>query len=219
VLAARTSICRRSDEPATVRSANWLSFERFDCVQRSRDELPTILVLVLENFRLKVFRAVAQHLSFRKAAEALYLTQPAVTLQVKTLEEEVGLKLFERSSTGVSLTEAGRLLLQDAEQLHQFTIQAENRLAALKGQAAGELSLGASTTIAQYILPALLAEFSSSNGLFSCAESLTEVSFSALRVSCGSCAGAASPPKAAVARTVGLTPRKFLLENPSVLGS
>lgn len=69
---------------------------------------------MLENFRLTVFRAVAEHLSFRKAGEALYLTQPAVTLQVKTLEEELGLKLFERSSMGVSLTEAGRLLLQYA---------------------------------------------------------------------------------------------------------
>ncbi len=117
---------------------------------------------MLENFRLRVFRAVAQELSFRKAAEALYLTQPAVTLQVKTLEEELGLKLFERSSTGVSLTAAGKLLLEDSEQLHQFAIQAENRLAALKGQAAGELVLGASTTIAQYVLPALLAEFSRS---------------------------------------------------------
>ena len=115
---------------------------------------------MLENFHLRVFRAVAQHLSFRKAAEALYLTQPAVTLQVKTLEEQLGLKLFERSSTGVSLTEAGRLLLADAEQLHQLTIQAESRLAALKGQAAGELVVGASTTIAQYVLPALLAAFS-----------------------------------------------------------
>jgi DNA-binding transcriptional LysR family regulator len=115
---------------------------------------------MLENFRLKVFRAVAQHLSFRKAAETLYLTQPAVTLQVKALEEELGLKLFERSSTGVALTEAGRLLLEDAERLHQISIQAENRLAALKGQTMGELALGASTTIAQYVLPPLLAEFS-----------------------------------------------------------
>jgi len=115
---------------------------------------------MLENFRLKVFRAVAQHLSFRKAAEALYLTQPAVTLQVKALEEELGLKLFERSSTGVSLTEAGRLLLQDAERLYQVSVHAENRLAALKGQATGELVLGASTTVAQYVLPGLLAEFS-----------------------------------------------------------
>jgi DNA-binding transcriptional LysR family regulator len=61
---------------------------------------------------------------------------------------------------GVSPTEAGRLLLQYAEQLHQLAVQAENRLAALKGQATGELVPGASTTIAQYVLPALLAEFS-----------------------------------------------------------
>lgn len=117
---------------------------------------------MLENFRLRVFRVVAQQLSFRKAAEALYLTQPAITLQVKTLEEELGLKLFERSAIGVSLTAAGKVLLEDAEQLHQLAMQAENHLAALKGEVAGELILGASTTIAQYVLPALLAEFSRS---------------------------------------------------------
>src|SRR5262245_49555386 len=115
---------------------------------------------MLENFRLKVFRAVAQHMSFRKAAEALYLTQPAITLQVKTLEEEIGLKLFERNSTGVSLTDPGRLLLQYAQQLHQLSVQAEHQLASLKGQTAGELVLGASTTIVQYVLPPLLAQFS-----------------------------------------------------------
>lgn len=108
---------------------------------------------------MRVFRAVAEHLSFRKAGDALYLTQPAVTLQVKTLEEELGTKLFERSASGVRLTEAGRILAEYATQLHQLAERAENRLASLKGEAAGELALGASTTIAQYILPPLLAEF------------------------------------------------------------
>jgi DNA-binding transcriptional LysR family regulator len=116
--------------------------------------------VLLENFRLKVFRAVAEHLSFRKAGEALYLTQPAVTLQIKALEEELGTKLFERSATGVRVTEAGKVLLQYAEQMHQLAGEAEGRLAALKGEIAGDLVLGASTTIAQYVLPALLAEFS-----------------------------------------------------------
>ena len=116
--------------------------------------------MLLENFRLKVFRAVAEHLSFRKAGEALYLTQPAVTLQIKALEEELGTKLFERSATGVRVTEAGKVLLQYAEQMHQLAGEAERRLAALKGEIAGDLVLGASTTIAQYVLPALLAEFS-----------------------------------------------------------
>jgi DNA-binding transcriptional LysR family regulator len=116
--------------------------------------------VLLENFRLKVFRAVAQHLSFRKASEALYLTQPAVTLQIKALEEELGTKLFERSATGVRVTEAGKVLLQYAEQMHRLADEAESRLAALKGEIAGDLVLGASTTIAQYVLPTLLADFS-----------------------------------------------------------
>jgi DNA-binding transcriptional LysR family regulator len=115
--------------------------------------------MLLENFRLKVFRAVAEHLSFRKAGETLYLTQPAVTLQIKALEEELGTKLFERSASGVSLTEAGGILLQYADQMHRLADQAEGRLAALKGETAGELVLGASTTIAQYVLPAILADF------------------------------------------------------------
>lgn len=117
---------------------------------------------MLENFRLKVFRTVAEHLSFRKAGEALYLTQPAVTLQVKTLEEELGTKLFERSASGVRLTEAGKVLLECAQELHHLADAAESRLAALRGEAAGALALGASTTIAQYVLPSLLAEFSRS---------------------------------------------------------
>jgi DNA-binding transcriptional LysR family regulator len=124
-------------------------------------EIPSYAGLVLlENFRLKVFRAVAEHLSFRKAGEALYLTQPAVTLQVKALEEELGTKLFERSASGVHVTEAGQVLLQYATRMHQLADEAEGRLAALKGEIAGVLVLGASTTIAQYVLPALLADFS-----------------------------------------------------------
>ena len=114
---------------------------------------------MLENFRLKVFRAVANHLSFRKAGEALYLTQPAVTLQIKTLEAELGVALFARRSTGVSLTEAGHLLLPFANRLQALAEAAQNELAQLSGGASGELILGASTTIAQYVLPALLAEF------------------------------------------------------------
>jgi DNA-binding transcriptional LysR family regulator len=116
--------------------------------------------VLLENFRLKVFRAVAEHLSFRKAGEALYLTQPAVTLQIKALEEELATKLFERSASGVTITEAGKVLLQYAGQMHQLADEAQVRLAALKGETTGELVLGASTTIAQYVLPSLLADFS-----------------------------------------------------------
>jgi DNA-binding transcriptional LysR family regulator len=114
---------------------------------------------MLENFRLRVFRAVAESLNFRKAGEKLYLTQPAVTLQVKALEEEIGAKLFERNASGVTLTAAGEILYQYANRLCAIAEEAENELAHLKGQASGELVLGASTTIAQYVLPPLLARF------------------------------------------------------------
>jgi LysR family transcriptional regulator, transcriptional activator of the cysJI operon len=63
---------------------------------------------MLENFRLKVFRAVAENMSFRKAGEKLYLSQPAVTQQIKALEEELGTTVFERSASGVTLSAAGK---------------------------------------------------------------------------------------------------------------
>ena len=99
-----------------------------------------MLVNMLENFRLRVFRAVADHLSFRKAGEQLYLTQPAITLQIKTLEDEVGSKLFERRATGVTLTEAGKSLLHYAVQLAKLAEEAENALTSSKERRAANSS-------------------------------------------------------------------------------
>lgn len=113
----------------------------------------------LENFRLVVFRAVAEQLSFRKAAEELYLTQPAVSLQIKALEEDLGVQLFERSGSHIALTPAGDILLRSAYRVHEVLAEAEGEIAALSGEHAGKLALGASTTIAQYVLPRLLVEF------------------------------------------------------------
>jgi DNA-binding transcriptional LysR family regulator len=113
----------------------------------------------LENFRLVVFRAVAEQLSFRKAAEELYLTQPAVSLQIKALEEDVGVQLFDRSGAHITLTAAGQVLLAYCEQVKTLLAQAKQEIAALSGEHAGQLALGASTTIAQYVLPRLLGEF------------------------------------------------------------
>lgn len=113
----------------------------------------------LDNFRLVVFRAVAAQLSFRKAAEELYLSQPAVSLQVKALEEDLGVQLFDRSGTRVKLTAAGQILAGYAEQANALLTQAAQEIAALNGDHAGHLALGASTTIAQYVLPHLLGEF------------------------------------------------------------
>ncbi len=113
----------------------------------------------LENARLAVFRAVAQQLSFRKAAEELFLTQPAVSLQIKALEEDLGVQLFDRTGSRVALTSAGKTLLGYAEQAHALLQRAEHEIAAIGGELAGKLSLGASTTIAQYVLPRMLGEF------------------------------------------------------------
>jgi LysR family transcriptional regulator, transcriptional activator of the cysJI operon len=113
----------------------------------------------LENFRMVVFRAVAQQLSFRKAAEELYLTQPAVSLQIKALEDDLGVQLFDRTGARIMLTDAGSVLLAYATQVSALLAQAERQLRAGSGEHAGHLPLGASTTIAQYVLPALLGDF------------------------------------------------------------
>jgi LysR family transcriptional regulator, transcriptional activator of the cysJI operon len=114
----------------------------------------------LDNFRLVVFRRVAEQLSFRKAAEELYLTQPAVSLQIKALEEDLGVQLFDRTGTRIKLTAAGSVLLKYSERASSLLAKAEQDIAALSGEHAGHLALGASTTIAQYVLPSLLGEFS-----------------------------------------------------------
>jgi DNA-binding transcriptional LysR family regulator len=113
----------------------------------------------LDNFRLVVFRTVAEQRSFRKAAEELYLTQPAVSLQIKALEEDIGVQLFDRTGAQIALTEAGKVLLGYSQQANALFVQAEQEIAALSGDHAGQLALGASTTIAQYVLPRLLGEY------------------------------------------------------------
>jgi DNA-binding transcriptional LysR family regulator len=113
----------------------------------------------LENFRLKVFRAVAQHLNFRKAAEQLFLTQPAVTLQIKALESDLGLRLFDRAGGKIALTQQGSVMLDYANRLASLASEAEQALCCSEDSVSGELALGASTTIAQYVLPRLLGAF------------------------------------------------------------
>ncbi len=120
-------------------------------------------VAQLENVRLKAFRTVAEHLNFRKAAEQLFLTQPAITLQVKALEEDLGIRLFDRAANRVSLTPQGSLLLDYAKKIATLVSQAEQELGGADGKLSGELSMGASTTIAQYLLPRLLRAFLDEN--------------------------------------------------------
>ena len=120
-------------------------------------------VAQLANFRLKVFRTVAESLSFRRAGEELYLTQPAVTLQIKTLEEDLGVPLFDRTGRQIALTPAGTVLLECVGQIDRLLTAAEQEIAGLRGEVAGELRIGVSTTIAQYVLPRMLGEFHKKN--------------------------------------------------------
>jgi DNA-binding transcriptional LysR family regulator len=109
--------------------------------------------------RLQVFYTVAKQLSFTKAAEQLFMTQPAVTFQVKQLEEHFNTRLFERSHGRIALTPAGRLVLDYAERILALSEELDTRVGELTGAVAGPLLLGASTTIAEFILPQILGEF------------------------------------------------------------
>src|SRR6201986_2954336 len=117
----------------------------------------------MENFRLRVFRAVAQHLNFRIAAEELLLTQSAVTQQIKALESEMDVPLFDRAAGRVSLTPAGAALLPFADRLAALAAEAREAVAAVNGASVGRLALGASQTIGQYLLPRLIAGFLQQN--------------------------------------------------------
>jgi len=117
----------------------------------------------MENFRLKVFRVVARHLNFSRAAEELLLTQPAVTQQIKALEDEYGVALFDRSGGRIALAAAGRSLLPYAEKLKRISDEAFEAVSSGAAGHAGKLALGASQTIGQYLLPNLVAAFLRAN--------------------------------------------------------
>ena len=109
--------------------------------------------------RLQVFHAVAKHLSFTRAADALFMTQPAVTFQIKQLEEQFSARLFERRHGGISLTPAGDVVLSYAEKILALSDEMETRVAEMTGEMRGPLLVGASTTIAEFMLPRVLGEF------------------------------------------------------------
>src|SRR5246127_2908597 len=118
---------------------------------------------MIENFRIRVFRAVAQHLNFSRAAEELLLTQPAVTQQIKALEDEFGVPLFDRGGGHIALTAGGKALLPFTEKMKELSDEAVAAVAAAFGQRAGELALGASQTIGYYVLPIFVAGFRRTN--------------------------------------------------------
>jgi DNA-binding transcriptional LysR family regulator len=109
--------------------------------------------------QLKVFEAVARHLSYTRAAQELYLTQPAVSMQIKQLEESVGLPLFEQLGKRSYLTEAGNELYHYSRSIAQQLAEAETVLGALKGVKRGRINISVAST-ANYFAPQLLATFS-----------------------------------------------------------
>ena len=109
--------------------------------------------------RLQVFHTVARLLSFTKAAESLHMTQPAVTFQVRQLEEYFNTRLFDRTHNRISLTAAGERVYEYAAQIFDLYAKMDNAVRDMTGEISGVLIIGASTTIAEYMLPALLGDF------------------------------------------------------------
>ncbi|MGH9597688.1 MAG: LysR substrate-binding domain-containing protein [Edaphobacter sp.] len=111
---------------------------------------------MIENFKLHVFRVVADTLNFTKAAEDLKVSQPAVTSQIRNLEEGLGIALFDRVGRNATLTPAGQTLLPYVRQMDALTSDAIAALAPFGVQEGVELNIGASHTIGVYLLPRLL---------------------------------------------------------------
>ena len=111
------------------------------------------------DFRLKVFYTVAQTLNFNRAAEQLSISQPAVTKHIKELEQLYRTTLFDRSRKHIVLTKSGEILLEHAHLIFEQYQKLEFELNLLQNKTEGVLHIGASTTIAQYVIPAHLAYF------------------------------------------------------------
>jgi len=109
--------------------------------------------------QLVVFRTVATHLSYTRAAEVLYLSQPAVTQQVRALEQMVGLRLFERLGRGIVLTPAGQELLRHVEYLLSLVAETTTVVNEIHALERGSVVIGASTSVGTYTVPPLLGAF------------------------------------------------------------
>ncbi len=113
----------------------------------------------MEDHKLKVFCTVAETKSFSKTSEIIHLTQPAVSLQIQALEEKYETKLFDRSSSTVTLTPAGEILYKYAKDILSLYYSAEKAIGKQTGLVKGSLTVGAGSNIGNYILPTLITEF------------------------------------------------------------
>lgn len=113
----------------------------------------------MDDFRLRVFITAAKTLNFTKCAEQLFISQPAVSKHIGELESRYKVQLFERSGSRLALTEAGRVMLEHAERIADGYRRLQYEMDLFTDRLGGELKVGASTTIAQYVLPQVLARF------------------------------------------------------------
>jgi DNA-binding transcriptional LysR family regulator len=109
--------------------------------------------------QLEIFVKVAELGSFSRAAEALYLTQPTVSEHIRTLEEELAVRLLDRLSRGAAVTKGGQLLLSYAQRMLALSREARQAMDRFQGRMSGDLHVGASTIPGEYVLPTLIGRF------------------------------------------------------------
>jgi len=109
--------------------------------------------------QLEIFAKVAEFGSFSRAAEALYLTQPTVSEHIRTLEDELGVRLLDRLGRGAAVTRAGQLLLSYANRMLALSREARQALDGLQGRMSGDLLVGGSTIPGEYVLPTIIGRF------------------------------------------------------------
>jgi DNA-binding transcriptional LysR family regulator len=109
--------------------------------------------------QLEIFVKVAELGSFSKAADALFLTQPTVSEHIRTLEDELGVRLLDRLGRGAAVSKGGALLLSYAQRILALSREARQAMESFQGRMSGELLVGASTIPGEYILPALIGRF------------------------------------------------------------
>ncbi|HMV51593.1 MAG TPA: LysR family transcriptional regulator [Blastocatellia bacterium] len=109
--------------------------------------------------QLEIFLSIAEEKSFSRAAEKMLRTQPAISIAIKRLEEELGEPLFDRSSKNGALTEAGKILLSYAQRMLNLRDEAKEAVGELRGMFRGRLTIGANESTSLYLLPPLLLEY------------------------------------------------------------
>lgn len=117
----------------------------------------------MDEHKIKVFCTVAETKSFSKASTILRLTQPAVSLQIQALEENCGTKLFDRSRSTIVLTKAGKILYKYGKEINALYTSADKDLNKLVAPFKGIVTVGASSTIGNFVLPVVISEFKKKN--------------------------------------------------------